>query len=394
MPLILLLFAFSAGAQAPSRPDMLLNDTQVQIEATDAVTSLYNYQFEEADVQFRWMQLKHPGHPLPYFLQGLSEWWKIMTSPDSKRFDGTFTMFMDSSIFYAERLHKKDARNPEPVFFLAAAWGFKGRLHADREEWRKAAFAGKEALQYMKKAREINSADFGPEFLFGEALYNYYSVWIPENYKFLRPIMAFFPKGEKALGLKQLKEVANNAFYTRVEAQYFLMRILHSEEEKPLEAYPIACYLDTTYPNNAFFTRYHARVAYSCGYWSEAETIALKILQRVNAHQIGYEATGGRYASFILGHIYFSRNSKDPKAKQYLLLCKSYGEETNSLESGFYLYSLAYLARISIQEGKDEEAKTYYETIEEYAERKSSNSKEAREFLKKYKKQHRKWWFF
>ena len=373
---------------------MLLTDTKVQIEATDAVNALYNFKFEVADVQFRWMQLKHPGHPMPYFLQGLSEWWKIMTNPDGTKYDESFLNFMDSSIYYAEAMFKRNKTNPEPVFFLAAAYGFKGRLYGDRSNWRKAAFAGKNALTYMKIAREINSADFGPEFLFGEALYNYYSVWIPENYKFLRPVMALFPKGEKQLGLKQLREVANNAFYTRVEAQYFLMRIYNSEEEKPALAYPLACYLDTVYPDNAFFTRYHARVAYATGRWPEAEVLCNKILGRIKAKQIGYEATSGRYASFFLGHIYYSRNMRDPKAREYLLMCKNFGEETGSQDSGYYLYALAYLARISIAEGKTDEAKIYYEAIDDYAERKSDNSKEAREFLKKYKKSHRKLWWF
>ena len=46
--------------------------------------------------------------------------------------------------------------------------------------------------------------------------------------------MALFPKGNKQLGLQQLEEVATNAFYTRVEAQYFLFRLYASEEKKPL----------------------------------------------------------------------------------------------------------------------------------------------------------------
>ena len=59
------------------------------------------------------------------------------------------------------------------------------------------------------------------------ALYNYYAEWISENYAILRPVLMFFPDGNKELGIKQLKTVANNAFYTRTEAQYFLMRIPH-----------------------------------------------------------------------------------------------------------------------------------------------------------------------
>jgi hypothetical protein len=75
-------------------------------------------------------------------------------------------------------------------------------------------------------------------------------------------------------------------------------------------------------------------------------------------------------------------------------MCKAFGEETKSEESGFYLYSVAYLARIAIAEGNDEQAKTYYEIVEDYAARKSINHKEAKDFLRKYRKAHRKYWFF
>jgi hypothetical protein len=46
----------------------------------------------------------------------------------------------------------------------------------------------------------------------------------------LRPFLILFDKGDKERGLEQLREVAHNAFYTRTEAQYWLMRILFTEE--------------------------------------------------------------------------------------------------------------------------------------------------------------------
>ena len=47
----------------------------------------------------------------------------------------------------------------------------------------------------------------------------------------------FFPDGNKELGIEQLKTVANNAFYTRTEAQYFLMRILTEEQDDPVKLF-------------------------------------------------------------------------------------------------------------------------------------------------------------
>ena len=57
---------------------MLLMDMNVQSECTDAVNDMYNFKFEKAEKQFQILKLKYPDHPLPYFLMGLSTWWKMM----------------------------------------------------------------------------------------------------------------------------------------------------------------------------------------------------------------------------------------------------------------------------------------------------------------------------
>ncbi|MCH9029075.1 MAG: tol-pal system protein YbgF, partial [Bacteroidetes bacterium] len=57
---------------------ILISDMKIQIETTEAVNNLYNFKFEKAEMQFRWLLQKYDWHPLPYFLLGLSEWWKIL----------------------------------------------------------------------------------------------------------------------------------------------------------------------------------------------------------------------------------------------------------------------------------------------------------------------------
>ena len=55
----------------------ILTDIDIQIEATSAINKMYNYQFEEAEKEFRWLSSEYKNHPLPVFLLGLSSWWKI-----------------------------------------------------------------------------------------------------------------------------------------------------------------------------------------------------------------------------------------------------------------------------------------------------------------------------
>ncbi|HSI89911.1 MAG TPA: hypothetical protein VK927_02295, partial [Adhaeribacter sp.] len=207
---------------------MLLLDKDIQNELGGAVANLYNFKYALAEKQFKSLRRRYPKHPMPYFLLGLSEWWKIVpTNILAKQYDATFYAYMDTSITQAQKLFDQNNKNFEAAFFLAAAYGFKARLHAERSDWRKATVASKNALEYLQESRVGN--DLSPEFLFGEGLYNYYAVWIAENYPLLRPVLLYFPNGDRKTGLVQLKTVAENGFYTGTEAKFFLMKIYANE---------------------------------------------------------------------------------------------------------------------------------------------------------------------
>lgn len=357
---------------------MLLSDMNVQIEATEAVNDMYNFKFKKAEQQFRWLKQKYPYHPLPYFLMGLSEWWKIVPNIDEKQYDAKLLAYMDTVILLSEIRYAKNEGDIEAAFFLSAANAFKGRLYAERREWSKAAIVGKNALKYLEDSR--GQHDLSPEFLFGDALYNYYSVWIPENYPLLKPVLWFFTKGDKELGIQQLKEVANNAFYTRTEAQMFLMRILAIEERKPVQALQVSEYLAQTFPDNPYFERFYARLLYSTGKLNKTEEVSLDILAKIDSGMVGYEATSGRYAAFFLGEVY-SRFREWDKAKYYYQRAVQFGEEIEAEASGYYLYSLLNLAEIAENEGEKKLAKTYYKQVKKHAKRSHPAHKTARKHL-------------
>lgn len=387
---ISLLLTSKSFAQGNGKADttiILINDIRIQIEATQALNDLYNFKFEKAEQQFRWFKQKYAWHPLPYFLLGLSEWWKIMPNTKITAHDDRFLAYMDSTIVVAENLHKKSPEyRTEAAFFLSAAYGFKGRLYADeeRKNWRKAATAGKTALNYLDESKQ--KQDLSVELLFGDALYNYFSVWVPENYPMLKPLLIFFKKGDKKLGLEQLTEVSYNAFYTRTEAMVWLMRILQSYENKPARAFQISEYLHQTYPDNPYFHRYYARMLYSGGGFSEKmESVCKEIIHRIDSGMVGYEATSGRYAAFFLGQMY-ERRQELAEAQKYYELVIRYAEEIDATESGYYLYSLISLGEISQRNGDKKAASRYFNEVKKKSSRKDEAWKDAKRRLKALEK--------
>lgn len=360
----------------------LLLDKGLQYRITKAINSMYNFDFATAEHDFKVIMYQYPDHPLPDFLMALGYWWRIEVDVTNTKYDKIFIQYLDRANEKAERMYKEDPKNKEAAFFLAAGYGFQGRLYSERKSWTKAAWAGKNALKYMELSR--GEEEFNPELLLGDALFNYFSVWIPENYPLLKPVMALFPKGNKQLGLQQLETVASNAFYTRVEAQYFLFRLYASEEKRPYDALRISEYLHGKFPNNPYFHRSYARHLYSVGRWSESVDQSFEILKRIEDEQFGYESNSGRFAAFYVAEYYY-RTGDQALAKEYYLRTVAYGEESESQESGYYLHSLIQLGKMETAAKNKPQAKKYFDQVKKYAKRKHPAHKEARDFIKKNK---------
>jgi hypothetical protein len=365
------------------KDSLLIANMEVQIQSTQAINLMYNFKFEEARRQFLWLKQFYAEHPLPYFLLGLNEWWQMMPNLEVEDHDLAFEAYMDTSIMKAKVLYDIDKMKVEGAFFLSASYGFQARLYSERKKWLKSAGSANKALKYLDDCRE--KEELSPELQFGDGLYNYFSVWIPENYPQLRPFLILFEKGDKELGLEQLREVAHNAFYTRTEAQYWLMRILFTEENDYQAALHESEYLNKTYPDNAYFHRYYARLLFHSGRYARAKVLAEDLLMKVDSSYTGYEAVSGRYACFYLARIWES-NFDQEKAFHYYQRTVQFVEDIEAYGSGYYHYALLGLARIYDKRGEQEEAIGCLKTIRKNTKRKNAINKDAREYLKSLRK--------
>lgn len=389
IPLLLLITSFTAVSQQSENytgpydslaGDILLKNRYVEIEATQAMYDLYNMNFDRANRQLNYLKKQYGWHPLPYFLYGLSYWWRILPyGAQETKWDDTFLAYMDTAEVLSKKLYK-EVSETEGAFFLAAVYSFQGRLYSERGDYIKASFVGKSSLSYLDECK--GKEDFSPEILFGDGLFNYYAEWIRENYRGLRPIMMFFPRGDKSLGIEQLEETSRNAFYARTEAQYFLMRILYAEEGDIKGSMQIAEYLHDLYPNNAYFHRFYTRLLYQVGRYDEAIKQSKEIISRIDNAWDGYEYNSGRYASFFLGHIYELKHDFE-QSKKYFNYSLEYGELTNSQKKGYHIYSLVHLGRIAMKEKDWDHATAYFQEVKKYTKRKDRAYKEAKEQLQK-----------
>ena len=367
----------------------ILTDIDIQIEATSAINKMYNYQFEEAEKEFRWLVSEYQNHPLPVFLLGLSSWWKI-DAQSSKSYigeshkenvlDKNFLSLMDESINLSKQIYDQ-GNKVDGAFFLAASYGFKGRLLSERRKWSAAAFAGRNAIKYLKEIRKDDLMI--PEISFGNGLFNYYSIWISERYPLLKPIIKLFPEGNKNKGVEQLNIASNNSFYTRTEAQYFLMRI-YSGEGKLTKALQLSKYLKDTYPENSIFHKYFTQLLYRNSRLNECLNESNNIIINYNKRKFGYNEDEARIAHFFLGEIYHSNLNFDKAIFNYKKSI-DFSEKIGKQKMGYSIFSNFSLGRISFNRNEYKQAKIYFKRVLKLTKRKDDLNKRSRNFLKKIK---------
>lgn len=110
------LFSFFNSKEKP-KAEMLLLDRGVQISTTAAVNNMYNFNFSEAEKEYKWLKVKYPEHPLGDFLLGLNEWWKIVPDTKQERFDEQCHNYMDAAIDKADDMFDENKKNKEAAFF-------------------------------------------------------------------------------------------------------------------------------------------------------------------------------------------------------------------------------------------------------------------------------------
>ncbi|OGU78066.1 MAG: hypothetical protein A2W11_12955, partial [Ignavibacteria bacterium RBG_16_35_7] len=226
---------------------------------TTGIKQIYSINFSDAEVTFRKLMADYPGHPSGRFFLAMIDWWRILLDLDVETYDELFFQKIEDVIYNCEQILEKDPNNIDALFFKGGAIGFRGRLRAYRESWLKAADDGREALPIVEQASILDPENRDVQLGFG--IYNYYADVIPDRYPLLKPLMIFFPDGNREKGIEQLTNTALRGKYAKYEARYFLMTLYYTYENNPYKAEEFANMLVSDFPNNPIFEKWQGRIS-------------------------------------------------------------------------------------------------------------------------------------
>jgi tetratricopeptide (TPR) repeat protein len=355
-------------------------DAKFDSIASKGIKEIYNIKFDQAETTFRSLIADYPEHPAGRFFLSMIDWWKILLDLDTEIHDELFFKKLDDVIHQCDDILDRDEENIDALFFKGGAIGFRGRLRAYRESWIKAADDGREALPIVERASNLDPNNVDVQLGFG--IYNYYASVIPAEYPLLKPLMIFFPSGDKELGIQQLNNTAERGKYARYEAIYFLMTLYYQYENNPYKAEEYAKILFGEFPDNPLFQRWRGRIAVKRGDLQLSSTIFKDYMQRDSLKFYGFNNKKGlREASYYIGLYHRSLNELDT--------AKNYFEKSLELsrsidggdESGFLINTVLYLGMINDMIGSRSDAVKYYEELLSLREYGQSHSM-AKQYLK------------
>ncbi|GBD90617.1 hypothetical protein BMS3Abin04_01334 [bacterium BMS3Abin04] len=362
--------------------DLFANTTDAKFDSliTSGINQIYNIKFPEAQKTFAVMREEYPHHPAGKFFDAMIIWWKIVLDKDNEEYDDLFIDKLDSVIDMCDSILNEDPNNIDAMFFKGGSLGFEGRLYALRKKWFDAALSGKDALPLVYRVYEVDPNNKDVQLGFG--IYNYYAEAIPEKYPFIKPVMIFFPGGDKELGIKQLKDAAEHSKYAKVESRFFLMTLYYQFEEEYKIALNYAKGLVKDFPDNPIFEKYLGRTYVKLGNYYDASLVFSDIRNKCNMPLPGYSDKIKREADYYIGVELEIKKDLDSAVTVFQECINLSRKVDGDKESGFFINAVFYLGKIYNEMGKKELAVKKYKEVLELDDYKGSHERAGKELQK------------
>ena len=324
---------------------------------------IYNVQFDSATACFHQVIQKYPNHPAGYFLDAMVEWWKIRLFRETTKYDDVFLKKIDKVINICEKRLDSNQADITALFFIGGAYGYRGRFYAIRKSYINVANDGRRGYNALTECWKL--APGNHDIQLGTGLYNYFVIAFTEKYPVLKPLTTFFPKGDKKIGILQLKSAAKYARYDAVEAEDVLLQIFYQFEENYTEALKIVEKLNSKFPDNPYFHRYLGRcyIINGYSYRKKAENVWREIIKRCIRKKIGYDRLTAREALYYVGYLLMLKGSYH-KALKYFFKCDEASRYVDKNgPSGFMVKTNLHIAKIFLKQGKMKYAVKQYRKI-------------------------------
>jgi len=342
------------------------------------IDNVYRMKFDSASGIFRSLINQNPKDPTGYFFQSMTEWWKIYINKDDESNDENYRSIVDKCIQVCDERLDKYEDDDWALLLKGGVIGYRGFLNSIRERWLQAVDDGREGLGLIQRSYEINPNN--KDAIFGIGLYNYAADYVTDKYPFLKTLLFFLPKGNKELGLSQLRDCSENAKFSKTEANFVLCYVNLVYEKNYYEAEKYADKIFKLYPENPVAERFLGRSFVGLSKWNESVTLWNNVIAKSDSNKAGYNNKPlKRESMYYLGLSLMKTGSLDEALKYYQQTIDLSAELDKDGESAHQVYAALGAGMIYDLKGIHAEAVKYYDKVIDM--REIENSREsARKF--------------
>ena len=233
------------------------------------ISYVYNMQFDEADKIYSKLHSQYSEHPVLLLFRGIETYWKnyplIPSSPACSSYEETLLKCIELS-------DDSNDTNKEAEYLLVnlCARGSLLSFYADNDLYMDVFSIA--TSTYKNVRRSFNFTNTYKDFFFFTGLYNYYREAYPKAHPTYKPLVYFFPKGNKVKGIKDLQTATSSIFLT-AESNYFLSLIYSSYENSSDQAMYFSKQLHDLYPANPDYTSMYIKNLLLLKRYNEAEDL-------------------------------------------------------------------------------------------------------------------------
>ena len=326
------------------------------------ISYLYHIKFDSAGYQFADFIRQNPDAPEGYFFDAMLEWWKINLDKNNEWNDDNFYGKVNKILDVCDKILDNDPNNFRATFYKGGVLGYRGMLKSFRESWLKAAEDGREALNLLDRASEMQPNNKDAQL--GIGIYNYFAEYVPDKYPATKPLMIIFPKGDKIKGLMQIKETAANSRFAKTEANYILAYLYLIYEKNFIEAENYSKKLFGEYPENPVFEKYVYTSYVGQGKFEEALAGWKNIVIKGESKQTGYDNKYIlREANYYISVALFNLRRLE-EAEDNLKKCEALNKDIdNNEETSFTANTFLLLGNCYDRKGDHNKAVYYYDKV-------------------------------
>ncbi len=337
----------------------ILDDKESFAKIKQGVNYIYNSEFDKAEEVYSYISKKYPNNPVPNLFKGLILYWKYYPLTPESEESSSYVNKMTTCINLAGKALKENENDAENLLAGLGAMGMLLMYYADNGLTGKVISMAPETYHFVKKAFDFT--DTYNDFYFITGLYNYYREAYPEAHPAYKPVMMFFPGGDKKLGLQQLKIAARNSIFLKAESNSFLSGI-YLDFEHNLDSALVYCKkLYTLYPNNLQYKTLYIRDLLVAKKYKPAKSLL---------DSINYWSTNTYFQAkqdIFRGILYEKDEHNDTMAEYYYRSGINKAAKYGVFANEYVSYGYFGLSRIYDRAGDKKKKKLYRKQAEDYA---------------------------